>query len=190
MFFLNTSRRLIFSFIRLDVDRGGKKKKMHRSAQADPPPPDTPASHHFLHSSCSNWTAGSSEHVFCDSASAGNKCPSFTVCWLIYNNYTSWCSGEDEPIVWDESIKSPLSGDVSPLGGHDHNQVSVLRNGEGAPGRRAFFPERQTTQTQTCGQTEAEKRAISSQNERLLRNHRPQRSFPSPRSKRLTSDPW
>lgn len=44
-----------------------------------------------------------------DSVSAGNKCPSFTVCWLIYTNYRSLCSREDDQIVWDESIKSLLS---------------------------------------------------------------------------------
>lgn len=44
-----------------------------------------------------------------DSVSAGNKCPSFTVCWLIYTNYKTLCSREDDQIVWDESIKSLLS---------------------------------------------------------------------------------
>ena len=48
-------------------------------------------------------------HVPSDSVSASNKCPSFTVCWLIYTNYTSLCSREDDQIVWDESIKSLLS---------------------------------------------------------------------------------
>lgn len=48
-------------------------------------------------------------HNSSDFVSAGNKCPSFTVCRLIYSNYKSLCSREDNRIVWDESIKSLLS---------------------------------------------------------------------------------
>lgn len=63
------------------------------------------------------------------SVSAGNKRPSFTVCWLIYTNYRSSCSREDDRIPWDESIKSLLSGGVllhggdgGGGGGHGENQ--------------------------------------------------------------------
>lgn len=54
-------------------------------------------------------------HIPPDSVFAGNKCPSFTVCWLIYTNYRSLCSREDHQIVPDESIKSLLSQGISLL---------------------------------------------------------------------------
>lgn len=82
----------------------------------------------------------------CDSASAGNKCPSFTVCWLIYNNYTSLCSRENDQIVWDESIKSLLSGGVSLLGSRSRSGERAQKQRR-ASERRAFY-RRQTAQIQ------------------------------------------
>lgn len=114
-----------------------KKKKMNSSEQADTPTSDTPASLHFLHSNCSNWTAAPfvPANTSCDSASASNKCPSFTVCWLIYNNYTSLCSRENDQIVWDESIKSLLSGGVGSRSRSGERAQKQRR----ASGRRAFY---------------------------------------------------
>lgn len=66
-------------------------------------------------------------HIPPDSVFAGNKCPSFTVCWLIYTNYRSLCSSEDHQIVPDESIKSLLSQGISLLWS---DQVLVGEHGE------------------------------------------------------------
>lgn len=105
----------------------------------------------------------------CDSASAGNKCPSFTVCWLIYNNYTSLCSRENDQIVWDESIKSLLSGGVSLLG-----VMITIRwacsGTETCVRKPCLFPEADSANA-TRAQPDAEKRAIDSQT-KCLRLHK------------------
>lgn len=109
-------------------------------------------------------------NISCDSTSPGNKCPSFTVCWLIYNNYTCLWAREDDQIVWDESIKSLLSEAISWLG------VTITirwacSEVEAYIGKAHLFPRKGDNTNITCTQTEAEKRAINSQTECLLRKH-------------------
>ncbi len=119
-----------------------------------------------------------------DSVSAGNKCPSFTVGWLIYTNYRSLCSREDDRIIWDESIKSLLSQAVSHCRIRSGVERAWWEAQTWAPCMRTFFGIYEHTSHISHKHTHTEIRAVSSQTKSLLlhklssrRHHYPNHSI-------------